>query len=138
MHGTSIYLWVQRQSMKSWSPCHRGLKHTLICINILNYWHFWQKSESLNINIYKGQNFTEVNLHTDLDQTVISHKVFNILSKCKALAEAKWIFSTFNTGSLPPWSSIPCKCLYTEILIFVRNVNNSVFFMHIKVQESDV
>ena len=44
----------------------------------------------------------EVNLHTNLIQTVISHKVFNIFfSKCKALAEAKWIFSRFNTGSLP-------------------------------------
>ena len=28
-------------------------------------------------------------LHTDLVQTVISHKVFNVFSKCKALAEAK-------------------------------------------------
>ena len=26
---------------------------------------------------------------------------FNIFSKCKALAEAKLVFSTFNTGSLP-------------------------------------
>ena len=43
----------------------------------------------------------EVNLYTNLIQTVISHKVFNIFSKCKALAEAKWIFSRFNTGSLP-------------------------------------
>ena len=75
----TLDVWVGAQGLETYFNMHKYTK-------LLT---FLTKIRISEYKYIQGIELHEVSLHTDLVQTVISHKVFNIFSKCKALAEAK-------------------------------------------------